>query len=66
MNEANREIMKERQRIILRSAGGKMTAKEFCNEHVRRGWAYADLTPDRIGLEDTDIVRLTNPLQNVH
>lgn len=62
----NDEIIKERQRIILRTAGGEMTAKEFCDEHIRRGWAYPDLTPKRIGLNDTDVVRLTNPLQNIH
>lgn len=64
--DLNDEIIKERQMIILRSAGGKMTAKEFCAEHIRRGWAYPDLTPERIGLDDTDVVRITNPLQNVH
>lgn len=64
--ELTDEIVTERQLIILRSAGGEMTAKAFCDEHIRRGWAYPDLTPEGIGLDDTDIVRVTNPLQNVH
>lgn len=64
--ETNREIIKERQRIILRNAGGEMTAQEFCDEHIRRGWAFPNLTPERMGLDDMDIVHLNNLLQNLN
>lgn len=39
---------------------------DFCDEHIKRGWALKTLTPEALGFDDTDIIRLTNPLQNVH
>ena len=48
--EHRQEIIAIRQTIIVIEAGGAITAEEFCREHRRRGWAFDDLTPARLGL----------------
>ncbi len=57
--EARPEVIRERVRFILRAAGGEMSAKAFCEEHIKRGWALADLTPEILGFEDSDVITLT-------
>lgn len=59
--EQNPEVIKWRQNKIIAEAGGSMTMKKFCNEHIRRGWAFNNLTPESMGYEETDIISLTNP-----
>lgn len=56
--ETRREVIALRQLIIVAEAGGAMTAEEFCAEHRRRGWAFDDLSPARLGLKPDDIIRL--------
>ncbi len=57
--ETNPQVIRERVRVVLRAAGGEMTAKAFCDEHIRRGWAMPDLTPDLLGFEDADVIVMT-------
>lgn len=66
MTPLEEEVCKERQRIVLRDAGGEMSVLEFCNEHIKRGWAYDSLSPEELGFEPDDIIRLTNPYQLSH
>lgn len=56
--ETRREVIAFRQRIILMEAGGAMSVEEFCAEHRRRGWAFDDLSPARLGLPPDAILRL--------
>lgn len=60
------EVVNARMLIIVRNAGGAISAKEFCTEHIKRGWAYDSLCPEVMGLEDNDIIRLIDSLQNLH
>lgn len=47
-----------RQRVMhIVDAHGSISAKDLCAEMIRRGWAYPDLTPEDIGLNDNAIVR---------
>ena len=61
MTDPTPEVVKWRQEKIISEAGGEMTMQEFCDEHVRRGWAYPDLTPESMGYEPNTIIKMTNP-----
>lgn len=57
--ETRRAVIGLRIRILLEEHGGEMRADEFCAEHRRRGWAFDDFSPARLGLADGDIIRWT-------
>ncbi|MDV7340996.1 hypothetical protein RYZ26_15425 [Terasakiella sp. A23] len=60
--ETNPLVHQARMKIILMEHGMEITAEDFCKEHIRRGWAFPDLTPASLGLEPTDIIRYTPTL----
>jgi len=55
------EVLKFRQLKIIADAGGRMTMQAFCDEHIRRGWAFTTLTPEGLGCEPTDIIQIKDP-----
>ena len=53
-----KEVVRERIVGIAMQHPEGITAADLCEELVRRGWAYDDLSPRQIGLADDDIIRL--------
>lgn len=56
--ETNKAVIDARVRIVLTAAGGEMTAQQFVDEHIRRGWMLPNATPDDMDMLPDDIVRL--------
>lgn len=63
--EANPNIIKYRMLVILRENGGEMTFEAFANEHVKRGWAESSFAESFEQFAPDDIIRITNPLEQL-
>ena len=53
-----REIVNERIMGIVMQHPEGITAAELCETLIQRGWAYPDLSPEGLGLDDDAIIRL--------
>lgn len=59
--EKNLDVIKFRQLKIVAEAGGSMTMQAFCDEHIKRGWAFETFSPEGMGYEPDDIIQITDP-----
>ena len=50
-------VINARLLLVVDEAGGEITAEDLCAELRRRGWAFDDLSPARLGMEPDAIIR---------
>lgn len=55
--EKDRRVIKAGVEIILSENGFEMNAQDFCDELIRRGWAFPDLCPADLGCEVSDTIK---------
>lgn len=64
LNDYQKAIIAERTMVILRANGGEMKVADLKREMVARGWANEDFL-ENDALDDTDVVRIKNPMKRM-